>query len=102
MTPTAVALLRLFSAAKLLSKDEDLQRVVAREHTGSGDSAQHVGAGALEHGEEALVLEDLGSAVQRVPAAAGESECDRGERCKARDGLSQRVARGAGARHRQR
>lgn len=56
----------LFSASELLSEDDDLERIVAREHTSTGDGAEHVGTSSLEHGGESLVLEDLGSAVQGV------------------------------------
>ena len=40
-----------------------LELVEASEHTGTGNTSQHVGAGSLHHGHEALVLEDLHAAV---------------------------------------
>ena len=40
-----------------------LELVKASEHTGTGNTSQHVGAGSLHHGHEALVLEDLHAAV---------------------------------------
>ena len=43
-----------------------LEGVEAGEDAGAGDAAEDVGAGALHHGHEALVLEDLHAAVHRV------------------------------------
>ena len=40
-----------------------LELVKASEHTGAGHTSQHVGASSLHHGHEALVLEDLHTAV---------------------------------------
>ena len=40
-----------------------LELVEASEHTGTSHTSQHVGASSLHQGHEALVLEDLHSAV---------------------------------------
>ena len=40
-----------------------LELVEASEDTSSGNSSQDVGSGSLHHGHEALVLQDLDSAV---------------------------------------
>merc|ERR1719385_477936 len=42
---------------------DGLELIETGQHTGSGHTSQHVGAGALHHGHEALVLEDLHAAV---------------------------------------
>ena len=43
---------------------DGLELVESGEDTGSGNATQDVGAGALHQGHEALVLENLGEAVQ--------------------------------------
>jgi hypothetical protein len=43
-----------------------LDLVEAREHTGTGDTAQDVGAGATEERRESFVLEDLAGAIERA------------------------------------
>ena len=40
-----------------------LELVEASKHTGTSNSSQDVGSGSLHHGHEALVLQDLDSAV---------------------------------------
>ena len=42
---------------------DGLELVETGEHTGSGYTSQHVGAGSLHHGHEALVLQDLHAAI---------------------------------------
>ena len=43
-----------------------LELVEASEHTSTGNTSQHVGAGSLHHGHEALVLQYLHAAVERA------------------------------------
>ena len=41
----------LFARAKLLSKDEDLEGVISRQHSGTGNGTEDVGTSSLSIGE---------------------------------------------------
>merc|ERR1712121_429410 len=62
-----------------------LELVETSEHTSSGHTSQNVGASSLHHGHDALVLEDLCSAVQGVLVLDGSS---RGHHHSPSDGIN--------------